>query len=74
MFSLLQLLSYIIILIVPVDAHTCESANVIKHHQHQNIKNIGLDGQQNPSLSWKYHRKNRWFCKARTLMRTVSLN
>jgi len=54
-------------LIVPVDAHTCESANVIKHHQHQNIKNIGLDGQQNPSLSWKYHRKNRWFCKARTL-------
>jgi len=45
----------LIILIVPVDAHTCESSNVIKR---QNIKIIQLDGQQNPILECVLRNKN----------------
>jgi len=37
----------IIILIVPIDAHTCESATAIKR---RNFKIIRLDEQQNPVL------------------------
>jgi len=61
MFYLLKLLSYIIILIVPVDAHTCESATVIKH---RNIKIIRLDEQQSHVLK-NITDKNNVFCEAR---------
>jgi len=60
--QMLYLRLFIIILIVPVDVHTCESASVSKHW---NIKNIQL-GQQNPRPG-KYHRKINMFCEARTI-------
>jgi len=54
-------LSYIIRLIVPVDAHACES--VIKRW---NIEIIRLDGQQNPCPE-NITEKINVFCEARTV-------
>jgi len=60
---LLWLLSYIIILIVPVHAHTCESATLIKHQNHSIIWAIKPHPE---NITYK----NKVFCEARTVYKS----